>query len=61
MSCSQATVNVYSSDGWLKTFHVPTNTSGVIWEVFEIRNGKITPIQRYYDSVTNKDWWHEDK
>lgn len=61
MSYSQATVNVYSSDGWFRTFHVPTNTPGVIWEVFEIRNGKLTPIQRYYDNVTNKDWWHEDK
>lgn len=61
MSYSQATVNVYSSNGLVGTFHVPTNTPGVIWEVFEIRNGKLTPIQRYYDNVTNKDWWHSEK
>lgn len=61
MSYSQATVNVYSSDGLLGTFHVPTGTPGVIWEIFEIRNGRLTPIQRYYDNVTNKEWWHQDK
>ncbi|MDD6039430.1 MAG: hypothetical protein PUD20_11650, partial [bacterium] len=61
MSQSQATVNVYTSDGLVGTYPVPTNTPGVIWEVFEIRNGRLTPIQRYYDNVTNKDWWHQDK
>lgn len=61
MSNSQATVNVYSSNGLIGTFHVPTNTAGVIWEVFEIRNGRVTPIQRYYDNVTDKNWWHQDK
>lgn len=61
MSNSGATVNVYTRDGLIGTFHVPTNTEGVIWEVFEIRNGRITTIQRYYNNVTDKTWWHSDK
>lgn len=61
MSNSGATVNVYTSDGLTSTFHVPANTSGVIWEVFEIRNGAIVPIQRYYSNIDDKSWWHNDK
>lgn len=61
MTTSNAVVNVYSTDGLVGTFHVPSDRAGVIWEVFEIRNGKITPIQRYYDSVEDKTWWNSDK
>lgn len=61
MSYSQATVNVYSSGGMIGTYHVPTNMQGVIWEVFEIRNGSLTPIQRYYNNVEDKSWWNADK
>ncbi|MBR6322251.1 MAG: zinc-ribbon domain-containing protein [Lachnospiraceae bacterium] len=61
MSLSNATVNVYSKGGNVASFHVPENVSGVIWEVFEIRRGTITPIQRYYNNVTDKSWWHSDK
>lgn len=61
MSLSGARINVYSSDGLIATFPVPTNQPGVIWEVFEIRHGAITPIQRYYNTVENMDWWHSDK
>ena len=61
MSMSGATVNVYSTNGLVGTYHVPTNTSGVIWEVFEIRNGILSPIQRYYNNVSDKEWWHGDK
>lgn len=57
MSYSDAVVNVYSDQGLIGTFHVPIGQSGVIWEVFEIRNGVIVPSQRYYAAVEDKDWW----
>jgi len=61
MSYSLACVNVYSSEGLAATYNVPTGQEGVIWEVFEIRNGRITPIQRYYSNAEDKTWWHSDK
>ncbi len=61
MSYSGATVNVYTSNGLTATFTVPRNTPGVIWEVFEIRNGAIVPLQRYYSNIEDKSWWHNDK
>ncbi|MDO5417939.1 MAG: carboxypeptidase regulatory-like domain-containing protein, partial [Lachnospiraceae bacterium] len=61
MSNSGAMVNVYTSNGLTATFTVPANTSGVIWEVFELRNGSIVPIQRYYSNIDDKSWWHNDK
>lgn len=57
MSYSDACVNVYTSDGLAATFHVPVGREGVIWEVFEIRNGTLIPSQRYYQAVQDKDWW----
>lgn len=60
MSYSDACVNVYSSNGLVATFHVPAVREGVIWEVFEIRKGDITPIQRYYNNVTDKSWWSHE-
>lgn len=56
LSGSGATVRVYTRNGLEKTFYVPKNQRGVIWEVFSIRNGKIVPIQRYYDSIEDKKW-----
>lgn len=61
MSNSSATVRIYGSKGLIQTFYVPGNQSGVIWEVFEIRNGIVIPTQRYYNSIGNKTWWHSDK
>ena len=58
MSNSGAVVNVYTSSGLVATFHVPTGQSGVIWEVFEIRNGQIIPNQRYYNNIDTTDWWY---
>lgn len=57
MSYSNATVKVYSAGGHVATYHVPVNRRGVVWEVFEIRNGMITPIQRYYDNMNDYSWW----
>lgn len=56
LSESGATVRVYTRNGLEKTFYVPKNQKGVIWEVFSIRNKKIVPIQRYYDSIEDKKW-----
>lgn len=56
MSESDATVRIYTYRGLEKTFHVPKNQEGVIWEVFSIRNGQIVPAQRYYNSIEDKKW-----
>lgn len=61
MSNSGATINVFSNDGMTGVYHVPTNMNGVIWEVFEIRNGQLLSIQRYYNDVSDKSWWNNDK
>lgn len=61
LSNSGAVVNVYTSNGLTAAFTVPSNRPGVIWEVFEIRNGAIVPIQRYYSNIDDKNWWHSDK
>lgn len=61
MSDSSATVRVYGSQGLIQTFYVPAHRSGVIWEVFEIRDGTVIPSQRYYDVIGNKSWWRSEK
>ncbi len=61
MSNSEATVRVYGSQGLIETFNVPVRRKGVIWEVFEIRDGTLIPNQRYYDSIGDKTWWQSDK
>jgi hypothetical protein len=61
MSNSSATVRVYGRQGFIQTFYVPVNRKGVIWEVFEIRDGKVIPSQRYYDAIGNKTWWQAGK
>ncbi len=61
MSQSSATVRVYGKNGLVQSFYVPANRKGVIWEVFEIRNGVVVPVQRYYDNVDGKTWYRSDK
>lgn len=61
MSNSQATIRVYNKKGLIQTFFVPVNRKGVIWEVFEIRNGNVIPSQHYYDAIGNKTWWSSQK
>lgn len=60
MSASGATVRVYTSRGLEGTWHVPTGRQGVIWEVFEMRNGFITPINRYYSNTSDVGWWEHE-
>lgn len=61
MSYSSAMVSVYDKSGLVQTFYVPNNCQGVIWEVFEIRNKRIIPTQRYYSSIAEKTWWNNEK
>ena len=61
MSLSNAKVSVYTKDGLVQVFNVPRSREGVIWEVFEIRNKQIVPIQRYYSNITDKPWWNSSK
>lgn len=61
MSDSGAVVRVYGSQGLIQAFNVPVKRNGVIWEVFEIRDGKLIPNQRYYDSIGDKTWWQSTK
>ena len=59
MSYSGANVSVYNSNGLIASYNMPKNVNALVWEVFEIRNGVVSPIQRYYNnnSVENNDWW----
>ena len=59
MSYSGANVSVYNSNGLIASYNMPKNVNALVWEVFEIRNGVVSPIQRYYNnnSVENNYWW----
>lgn len=48
MSTSDAVVKVYSSEGLVASYQVPVGVAGTVWEVFEIDNGKIIPINNYF-------------
>ncbi|MBE5911682.1 hypothetical protein [Pseudobutyrivibrio sp.] len=59
MSYSGANVSVYNSNGLIASYNMPKNVNALVWEVFEIRNGVVSPIQRCYNnnSVENNYWW----
>ena len=54
-------VEVYDKNGLVAVYIIPYNSNGVIWEVFEIKNGKVVPIQNTYKNVKGKKWWIEKK
>ena len=54
-------VEVYDKNGLVAVYIIPYNSNGVIWEVFEIKNGKVVPLQNTYQNVKNKKWWIEKK
>ena len=54
-------VEVYGKNGLVAVYIIPYNSNGVIWEVFEIKNGKVVPLQNTYKNVKNKKWWIEKK
>ena len=54
-------VVVYDENGVAGYYTLPYDVNGVIWEVFEIKNGKLIPLQKTYSNVTGKKWWTKDK
>ena len=54
-------VEVYDKNGLVAVYIIPYNSNGVIWEVFEIKNGKVAAIQNTYKNVKGKKWWIEKK
>ena len=54
-------VEVYDKNGLAAVYIIPYNPNGVIWEVFEIKNGRVVPIQNTYKNVKGKKWWIEKK
>ncbi|MBK5897817.1 WG repeat-containing protein [Catonella massiliensis] len=54
-------VEVYDKNGLVAVYIIPYNPNGVIWEVFEIKNGKVVPLQNTYKNVKGKKWWIEKK
>ena len=44
-------VEVYGKNGLVAVYIIPYNPNGVIWEVFEIKNGKVVPLQNTYKNV----------
>lgn len=61
MANSGAVVSVYSANGLLESFYVPRGEKGVIWHVFNISNGRIVPVQRYFNNIEDVQWWNTDK
>jgi hypothetical protein len=61
MSNSFARVDVYTKNGLVANYTVPNNREGVIWHVFNISNGKIIPVQRYFNNIEDMQWWAADK
>ena len=54
-------VVVYDENGVLGYYTLPYDVNGVIWEVFEVKNGELIPLQKTYSNVTGKKWWTNDK
>ena len=54
-------VVVYDKNGIAGYYTLPYDVNGVIWEVFEIKNGELIPLQKTYSNVTGKKWWTNDK
>ena len=57
MTGSCAYVDVYNADGLVANFHVPVASAGVVWEVFEIHDNIILPVNSYYYAVDDDDLW----
>ncbi len=57
---SGALVTVFHNGVPVRTFSVPKK-AGTVWEVFELRNQDIVPVQEVYGNVEGKGWWTEDK
>lgn len=60
MADSHAKVTLCRNGSPVKTFTVP-NKEGTVWEVFELRNRQVVPIQEVYGNAQGKSWWTQDK
>ena len=54
-------VVVYDENGVVGYYTLPYDVNGVVWEVFEIKNGKLIPLQKTYSNISGKKWWTNDK
>ncbi len=61
MALSNARVDVYNKHGLVSTFIVPSHREGVIWHVFNISDGVISPVQRIFNNVEDHKWWNSSK
>lgn len=48
LSLSGAQVRVYTADGLVAEYYVPVNVEGTAWQVFEIVDGTISPVNSMY-------------
>ncbi len=58
MSLSDALLTVYDKDGIVAAYPVPVNKPGVVWEVCEIKDGRVVIANNYYPSA-GKDYFFE--
>lgn len=54
-------VTVYDKNGFVISYTMPRNLSGVVWEVFEVKNGNVIALHHSYTNLEGKDWWLTDK
>lgn len=47
LSTAAARVEVYAPTGLLQTYYAPAGSMGVVWDVFDLRGGKLMPTQIY--------------
>ena len=57
MTSSGARVYIYSNEGITATFDVPLGHLGVVWEPFDIRKGKVIPVNHYYNAIAADSYW----
>lgn len=61
LSTLHAHVCIYSSEGMLEDYTIPSDSNGVVWEVAQISGAQVTANQRVYKELDGKNWWLESK
>ena len=57
MSTGNTLVTVFGSDGYLASYSAPVGHGGVIWDVCNLQNGKLTSIGNYYTVYQPDSYW----
>ncbi len=57
MTSSGARVYIYSNEGMTASFDVPLGHLGVVWEPFNIRRGRVIPVNHYYNAIETDSYW----